>query len=123
MLAAVVKPAEGDVDRNYYLARNNPIVCRTVHGFFRVFDTYVAYSTSKLGLDRRELRHQQVNKADDPGVAGPGRHARAFRYRRPPHSRSAPSGWITRPFGGINQVLQEVTATLEYKFADDLTAQ
>ena len=93
----------------------------TPDGFFRVFDTYVAYAaTSKLGLglDVNYVTNE-VNKADDPlALQGLGLYARyqvsspaaiAIRYERLDDEGL---------FGGIEQVLQETTATLEYKFAD-----
>ena len=90
-------------------------------GFFRVFDTYVAYNaTSALsfGLDVNYVTNE-VNKADEAlSLQGTGVYARyqvnnpvalALRYERLDDEGL---------FGGIDQVLHEATATAEYKFAN-----
>jgi hypothetical protein len=90
-------------------------------GFFRVFDTYVAYAPTaalSFGLDANYVTNE-VNKADpETALQGVGAYAR--------YQLSDPAAFAVRYerlddeglFGGIDQVLQEVTAGLEYKFAD-----
>ena len=90
-------------------------------GYFRVFDTYVAYTATtalSFGLDVNYVTNE-VNKADESlALQGTGVYAR--------YQVTAPAALSIRYerlddeglFGGIDQVLQEVTATLEYKFAD-----
>lgn len=90
-------------------------------GFFRVIDSYVAYNpTAKLGLGvDANFVTNEVNQADEAlSLQGVGAYARyqltspaaiAVRYERLDDEGL---------FGGIDQVLHEVTATLEYKFAD-----
>jgi hypothetical protein len=90
-------------------------------GFFRVFDTYVAYTaTPKLsvGLDVNYVT-SEVNKADPAlSLQGIGAYAR-YQVNDPAavsvrYERLDDEGL----FGGIDQVLQEVTATVEYTLAD-----
>jgi hypothetical protein len=90
-------------------------------GFFKVFDTYVTYApTTSLGfgVDVNYVTNQ-VTRQDTPrslrGLGAYGRYqlgvpgAVSVRYERLDDEGL---------FGGIAQVLQEVTATLEYKFAE-----
>jgi hypothetical protein len=90
-------------------------------GYFRVFDTYVAYTATpalSFGVDINYVTNE-VNKADEAlSLQGTGVYARyqviapaavALRYERLDDEGL---------FGGIDQVLHEVTATAEYKFAD-----
>lgn len=90
-------------------------------GFFKVIDSYVAYTaTPKLsfGLDVNYVTNQ-VQKADpETSLQGTGVYAR-FQTSSPTalslrYERLDDEGL----FGGIEQVLQEVTLTLEHKFAD-----
>jgi hypothetical protein len=95
-------------------------------GYFRVFDTYVTYAATSdvsVGLDVNYVTNE-VNKAD-PSLAlkGIGGYAR---YQASPTSalslryeRLDDEGL----FGGIEQVLHELTATAEYKFADGFLAR
>jgi hypothetical protein len=125
--SAVVKPA-GSVTwtTNYYFGQEQPDTgCRTPEtgcdGYFRVFDTYVAYTATtalSVGLDVNYVTNE-VTKADDSlALQGTGVYAR--------YQVTAPASLSIRYerlddeglFGGIDQVLQEMTATLEYKFAD-----
>jgi hypothetical protein len=90
-------------------------------GFFRVFDMYVTVTPTSaltLGLDANYVTNE-VNE-DDPSLSlqGVGAYARyqvttpvAFAVR---YERLDDEGL----FGGIDQVLQEVTLTAEYKLAD-----
>ena len=86
-----------------------------------MFDTYVSYApTSALsfGIDANYVTNE-VNKADpELALQGVGAYAR--------YQLNGPAAFAVRYerlddeglFGGIDQVLQEVTAGLEYKFAD-----
>ena len=121
---AVIKPVGSIVwTTNYYFGQEQPDGGEPEgpDGFFKVFDTYVAYTpTSALsfGLDVNYVTNE-VNKADDAlalqGLGVYGRYqlstpvALAVRYERLDDEGL---------FGGIDQLLQEITATLEYKFAD-----
>lgn len=90
-------------------------------GFFKVFDTYVSYSpTAKasFGIDANYVTNQ-VHKADPTlSLRGLGAYAR--------YQATAPAAVSVRYerlddeglFGGIEQVLQELTLTAEYKPAD-----
>lgn len=90
-------------------------------GYFRVFDTYVSYAATpalSLGVDVNYTTNQ-VRRADDTlSLQGTGAYARyqvstpaavALRYERLDDQGL---------FGGIDQVIQELTATFEHKFAD-----
>jgi len=128
--AAIIKPnAKVTWTANYYFgqeqsdpsASSGHAAVETPDGFFRVFDTYVAYAASSrlgFGLEVNYVTNE-VNKADDPlALQGVGVYAR--------YQVSSPAAIAIRYehlddeglFGGIDQVLGEVTATLEYKFAD-----
>ena len=122
--AAIIKPhAKVTWTTNYYFGQeqSDGAMPDGPDGFFRVFDTYVAYaatSTLGFGLDANYVTNE-VHKADDPlalqGVGVYGRYqlsspaAIAIRYERLDDEGL---------FGGIDQVLGEVTATLEYKLTD-----
>ena len=123
-VAAIVKPT-GNVSWtiNYYFGQEQPDggQAQGPDGFFRVFDTYVAYTpTPKLsfGLDANYVT-SEVHKADDAlSLQGTGAYAR-WRLSAPAalslrYERLDDEGL----FGGIDQVLHEVTATGEYRFAE-----
>jgi hypothetical protein len=90
-------------------------------GFFKVFDTYVSYTATpklSLGIDVNYVTNE-VTKAD-PSISlqGTGAYLRyqatgsagvSLRYERLDDQGL---------FGGIEQVLQELTLTGEYKLAD-----
>ena len=91
------------------------------NGFFKVFDTYVTYApttTISLGADVNYVTNQ-VN-SDDPALSLQGVAA----YGR--YQATKPVGLSVRYerlddqglFGGIEQVLQGLTLTAEYKSAD-----
>jgi hypothetical protein len=123
-LAAIVKPT-GAVTWtvNYYFGQEQPdnALPDGPDGFFRVFDTYVSYAaTPKLGFgfDANYVTNE-VNSGDpSTALQGIGAYAR--------YQASDPAALSVRYerlddeglFGGIDQVLQEVTLTAEYKFAD-----
>ena len=122
--SAILKPT-GSVTwtTNYYFGQEQPDGFEPdgPNGFFRVIDSYVAYSatsTLSFGLDVNYVTNE-VNKADDAlSLQGTGVYAR--------YQASSPLGLSLRYerlddeglFGGIDQVLHEVTLTAEYKFAD-----
>lgn len=121
---AVVKPA-GSVrwTTSYYFGQEQADGAEPdgPDGFFRVIDSYISYApTSKasFGIDVNYVTNE-VNKADpELSLQGVGAYAR--------YQISGPSALALRYerlgdeglFGGIEQVLQELTATVEYKFAD-----
>ncbi|MGE0461644.1 MAG: outer membrane beta-barrel protein [Vicinamibacterales bacterium] len=122
--AAIVKPTDQVTwTVNYYFGQEQSDGGEPTgpDGFFRVFDTYVAYTPTPklgLGLDVNYVTNE-VNKADpELALQGIGAYVRyqvassaalAVRYERLDDEGL---------FGGIDQVLHEVTATAEYKFAD-----
>lgn len=121
---AIIKPT-GTISwtASYYFGQEQPDGAEPdgPDGFFRVIDSYVAYNpTSKigLGLDANYVTNE-VNKTDAAlSLQGVGAYAR--------YQASLPAALAVRYerlddhglFGGIEQVLHEVTGTLEYKFAD-----
>lgn len=121
---AIIKPI-GTVSwtTSYYFGQEQPDGAQPdgPDGFFRVIDSYVAYNpTSKLGfgIDANYVTNE-VNQADEAlSLQGIGAYAR--------YQVSSPAAIAVRYerlddqglFGGIDQVLHEVTGTLEYKFAD-----
>jgi hypothetical protein len=137
-VAAIVKPTSKVAwTINYYFGQEQPDPstrvgeltpadtrsgqAATPDGFFRVFDTYVALSatdTLSFGLDANYVTNE-VNKVDaELALQGVGAYAR--------YQLSGPAALAVRYerlddeglFGGIDQVLEGVTAGLEYKFAD-----
>ena len=90
-------------------------------GFFRVFDTYVTVTPTAaltLGLDVNYVTNEITNEDPSVSLQGVAAYARyqvttpvAFAVR---YERLDDEGL----FGGIDQVLQEVTATAEYEFSD-----
>ena len=129
-LAAVIRPI-GNLTwtTSYYFGQEQPdrptatgqAAHITPDGFYRVIDSHFAYTpTAKLGLgvDVNYVTNE-VSRADaETSLQGIGAYARyqvtspaAFSLR---YERLDDEGL----FGGIEQTLQEVTATLEYKFAE-----
>jgi len=123
-VAAIVKPIDSVTwTVNYYFGQEQPDGGEPTgpDGYFKVFDTYVAYAATQklgLGLDVNYVTNE-VNKSDPSlSLQGIGAYARyqvtspaalAVRYERLDDDGL---------FGGIDQVLHELTATAEYKFAD-----
>ena len=123
-VAAIIKPnSKLTWTANFYAGQEQPDQAAPggPDGFFKVIDTYLAYTaTPKLsfGLDVNYVTNE-VNQADDAlALQGTGVYAR--------YQLSSPAAVAVRYerlddeglFGGINQVLQEVTGTLEYRLAD-----
>ena len=123
-VAAILKPTSRVTwTANYYFGQEQPDDGRPdgPDGYFKVIDSYIAYTaTPKSELrPRRELRHQPgAEGRSETALQGTGVYAR--------YQASAPTALSLRYerlddeglFGGIEQVLQEVTLTLEHKFAD-----
>ena len=123
-LTAMVKPT-GQVawTVNYYFGREQPDggLPGGPDGYFRVFDTYVTYAPTRslgLGLDVNYATNEL--RASDPslslqGLGAYGRYqvstpvALAVRYERLDDEGL---------FGGVEQVLQGLTATAAYTLAD-----
>jgi len=122
--AAVIKPTDAIAwTVNYYFGQEQPDggLPNGPNGLFKVFDTYVTYAptpTVSLGADVNYVTNQ-INKGD-PTVAlqGLGVYAR--------YQLTTPIGLSLRYerlddeglFGGIEQLLQEVTVTAEYRPAE-----
>lgn len=123
-VTAIVKPTSQVAwTVSYYFGQEQPDGGQPEgpDGYFRVFDTYLTYApTSKvsLGIDVNYVT-SEANKTDDAlSLQGTGVYAR--------YQASTPAALSLRYerlddeglFGGIAQVLHEVTTTAEYKLAD-----
>jgi Putative beta-barrel porin-2, OmpL-like. bbp2 len=128
-VTAIVKPiTDLTWTINYYFGQEQPDGGEPEgpDGFFRVFDTYFAYTVTpkvSVGLDVNYVTNE-ANKSDDAlSLQGTGVYLR--------FQASDPAGLSLRYerlddeglFGGIDQVLHEVTLTAEYKFADGFLAR
>ncbi|MEZ5293262.1 MAG: outer membrane beta-barrel protein [Vicinamibacterales bacterium] len=123
-VSAIVKPGSGVTwTTNYYVGREQPDGGAPTgpDGVYRVLDSYVAWSATPalgVGLDLNYVTNE-VGSADDAlSLQGTGAYARyqvststalAVRYERLDDEGL---------FGGIDQVLHEITATAEYELAD-----
>jgi putative OmpL-like beta-barrel porin-2 len=123
-VAAIVKPvSQVTWTINYYFGQEQSDGGETdgPDGFFRVFDTYVTVTPTSaltLALDVNYVTNE-VNKADSSvSLNGVGAYARCQLTSRAAaglrYERLDDEGL----FGGIDQVLQEGTATAELKLAD-----
>ena len=123
-VAAIVKPvSQVTWTINYYVGQEQADNGQPhgPDGFFRVFDTYVtAAPTSRLtlALDVNYVTNEE-NKSDPSlSLQGIGAYARYQTTSRTAlglrYERLDDEGL----FGGIDQVLQELTATAEVKFAE-----
>jgi Putative beta-barrel porin-2, OmpL-like. bbp2 len=123
-VAAIVRPTSSVTwTVNYYAGQEQPDGGEPggPDGYFTVFDTYVAWTVTpalSVGLDVNYVTNE-VNRDDDAlALQGTGVYAR--------YQVSSPAALSMRYerlddeglFGGIDQVLHEVTATAEYKLAD-----
>lgn len=123
-VTAIVKP----IDRlawtvNYYVGQEQPDGGQPEgpNGYFRVFDTYVAYTATarlSLGLDANYVTNQIREGDPELSLQGIGAYAR--------YQLSGPTSLSARYerlddeglFGGVAQVLEEFTVTVEHKLAD-----
>ena len=128
-VTAIIKPVSSLAwTTSYYAGREQPDggLPDGPDGVFRVIDSYVTYTASPkltLGVDANYVTNE-VRKADESiSLQGTGAYAR--------YQVSAPAAVSLRYerlddeglFGGIEQVLQEFTATFEHKFADGFLAR
>lgn len=128
-VTAIIKPVSSLAwTTSYYAGREQPDggLPDGPDGVFRVIDSYVTYTATPkltLGLDANYVTNE-VQKADESiSIQGTGAYAR--------YQVSAPAAVSLRYerlddeglFGGIEQVLQEFTATFEHKFADGFLAR
>jgi len=119
-----VKPASRlSWTTSYYFGQEQPDgeLPEGPDGYFRVFDSYASYAPTdrlSLGIDVNYVTNEVLKEDDALSLQGVGAYARyqvggpaalAVRYERLDDEGL---------FGGISQLLQEVTATAEYKFAD-----
>ena len=123
-VAAILKPLPNVTwTVNYYFGQEQRDDDRPdgPNGFFRVLDSYVAVSATSaltLGFDANYVTNQ-VDEGDPTlSLQGIGVYAR-YQVTMPAavgirYERLDDEGL----FGGIDQVLQELTATAEYTFAD-----
>jgi hypothetical protein len=121
-LAAIVKPTETVTwVANYYFGQEQPDMGlqEGPDGRFEVIDSYVTWAPNdrlRFGLDVNYTTNE-VNKSDpEKSLQGIGAYAR-YQFKSPTalalrYERLDDEGL----FGGIDQLLQEVTATVEYKF-------
>jgi hypothetical protein len=122
--AAIVKPtSQLTWTVNYYFGQEQPDGGQPggPDGFFKVFDTYATYTPTAaiaLGLDVNYVTNELTADVEATSLQGIGAYAR--------YQVNTPVGFSVRYerlddeglFGAINQVLEEVTLTAEYKFAD-----
>lgn len=123
-VAAVVVPVKNvSWTVNYYFGQEQADRAEPTgpDGFFRVLDTYFSWAPTsrvRLGADVNHVTNE-VNAADEPtALTGLGLYGRV--------KPSAPSTIAVRYerlddeglFGGVAQVVQEVTLTAEWQFAD-----
>jgi hypothetical protein len=122
--AAILKPTSMVTwTVNYYFGQEQPDGGEPggPDGFFRVFDTYVTVTPTSavtLGADANYVTNELSTDDDSLSLQGIGAYARyqvntpaalAIRYERLDDEGL---------FGGIDQVLHEVTLTAEYKLVD-----
>jgi hypothetical protein len=128
-VVAIVKPVSDLTwTINYYFGQEQPDGGEPTgpDGFFRVFDTYAAYAVTpalSVGIDVNYVTNE-VNKSDEAlSLQGTGAYVR--------YQASNPAAVSLRYerlddeglFGGIDQVLHEITLTGEYKFAEGFLAR
>lgn len=128
-VTAIVKPASRLVwTTSYYAGREQADAGLPdgPDGLFRVLDSYVTFTatpTLTLGLDANHVTNAVHSDDKSRSLKGVGAYARyqassplalALRYERLDDEGL---------FGGIDQVLQEVTVTLEHKVAEGFLAR
>jgi VCBS repeat-containing protein len=128
-LAAVLKPADSVAwTVNYYFGREQPdgFDGNGPDGYFRVADTYVSWTATpkwSFGFDVNHTTNEQFDSGPELSLDGLAAYARwqatspvalSLRYERLDDEGL---------FAGIEQVLEEATATAEYKFGDGFLAR
>ncbi len=127
--AAVVAPVKNvSWTVNYYFGQEQPDGGEPdgPDGFFKVFDSYVAWTPSSqwgFGVDLNHVTNEVTTHSEALTLNGLGAYAR--------YKPSAPSTVALRYerlddeglFGGVEQLLQELTVTAEWKFADGFLAR
>lgn len=123
-LTAIFRPNEKLAwTASYYFGREQPDggLPDGPDGYFRVADSYVAWTVTpkvSLGLDVNYVTNEVLESDPALSLFGVGAYARwqagdamalSFRYERLDDEGL---------FGGIEQELQEATATFEYRFAE-----
>jgi hypothetical protein len=123
-LTAILKlPLDVTWTTSYYFGREQPDDERPdgPDGLFRVIDTYLTYLATpalSFGLDANYVTNEVHERDKALSLQGIGAYAR--------YQVSAPVALALRYerlddeglFGGVEQVLHEITATAEYKFAE-----
>lgn len=123
-VAAVIKPANNVVwTVNYFAGQEHPDDSQPdgPDGFVRVFDSYVTVSPTdrlSLGVDLNVSTTQPRRSDPTQSLFGLGVYARYQFLERAAVSLRYERLDDDGLFGGVPQVLREVTATAEHKFAD-----
>ncbi|BCS32222.1 hypothetical protein TBR22_A14320 [Luteitalea sp. TBR-22] len=123
-VAAVVTPAKGvSWTVNYYAGQEQPDngAPGGPDGFFRVLDTYVTWMATPALTLALDVNHttSEVRQADEAlATTGLGAYVR-YQLARP-FALAVRYEYLDDEglFGGIDQQLQELTATCEYRLAD-----
>ncbi len=125
-VAGIIKPISSITwTVSYYFGQEQPDggLPDGPDGFFRVFDTYVTYTANDrttLGLDVNYTTNEVESSDPSTSLQGIGAYAR-YQFT-PPFAVGVRWERLDDEglFGGIDQVLQEVTATAEWKPADGM---
>ncbi len=125
-VAAIVEPVSGVTwTVNYYVGQEQPDggAPGGPDGFFRVFDTYVTVAPTaalSLGVDVNHTTNEVNSQAASLSLLGTGVYSRYQLANR----AAVGIRWERLDdeglFGGIDQVLHEVTLTVEHVFAEGL---
>jgi hypothetical protein len=129
-VAAVIKPASKVMwTLNYYVGQEQPDGGEPdgPDGFFRVFDSYVAFAPTdraSFGLDLSRVTSAVIRGGAEGSLTGVGAYAR---YQiAAPAALALRYEWLDDDgglFGGLPQVLQEMTVTAEHRFSDGFLAR
>jgi hypothetical protein len=113
---------------NYYAGQEQPDggAPGGPNGWFRVFDTYVAYAATdkaSFGFDVNRTTNQLTSGDPTAALIGTGVYARYQAH--PANALALRYEYLNDDglFGGIAQDLQEVTVTFEHKVADGFLAR
>jgi hypothetical protein len=128
-VAAIVKPNDKVAwTVNYYIGQEQSDAGDPTgpDGFFRVFDTYASFAATpelSFGIDVNYTTNEVIKADPSLSLQGLGAYAR---YQASPkaglslrYERLDDEGL----FGGIDQVLQELTLTAEYRLTDGFLAR